>query len=80
MYVPVAEVYRKTLRSSTRAQNEAKSQGKRQTPPYLRVIASPKDQQRLRLDAEAEGNVVTLKWDVVKQYLGSVADAAVTDT
>ena len=80
VYMPVANVFHERLRSATRAKAEAKSHEKRHTPKYLRIIASPDDQQQHRLDAEPQGDVVTLKWEVVCQYIGSMADAAFTDS
>jgi hypothetical protein len=79
VYMPVANVFRERLRSATHAKEKAQSHQKRQTPKYLHVIVSPQDQQQYRVDAEAQGDIATLKWDVICEYMGSMADAAVTD-
>ena len=78
-FEPVVNVYREKHRSSIHAKKESSSQQKRQTPRYLRVIATPDDQQQKCLEAEAQGDVAVLKWDIVVRYAGSAAHAAMAD-
>jgi hypothetical protein len=47
----------------------------RKTPRFLRVVLSPDDSQEHRLSAEWEGNVATMRWDVVTSIIPE-ADAA----
>ena len=63
--------YRQKLRS---CQNLNATQPLRKTPKYLRIIASPDDAQMERLNAEVNGDIGVLRWEVVKRYLGSTAD------
>jgi hypothetical protein len=44
VYMPVANVYRKILCSSPRASEQSMSHEKHQTPKYLHIITSPKDE------------------------------------
>jgi hypothetical protein len=71
-YQPVANRYCSKLRS---ANHEPPPIPKREVPRYLRIVASPDDKQEHRLLAEPLGNVVTLKWDVVTECIGSVAES-----
>jgi hypothetical protein len=71
VFEPVIDVYLKKLRSTTRAKMESSSEQKRHTPRYLRIIATPDDQQQPNLEAEAQGDVAVLKWCVVESYVGS---------
>ena len=65
------------IRSRLRSTNkQATSSQTRETPRYLRIIASPDDKQEIRLKAEFEGDVGVVKWNVVQECAGSVADAA----
>jgi hypothetical protein len=73
IYQPVVEHIRARLRS---ADTPHKQLPKRETPRYLRIIASPDDEQDIRLRAEFQGDVGTLRWDVVKECVGSMADIA----
>ena len=75
-YKPVIDAYRKKLRSSTAAQRGLPLP-KRETPTFLRIVASPDDDRVNRLAAELMPTA-TLKWDMVKGYIGSVADAITT--
>ena len=72
-YKPVIDAYRKKLRCSTAAQRGLPLP-KRETPTFLRIVASPDDDRVNRLAAELMPTA-TLKWDMVKDYIGSVADA-----
>ncbi|KAF8521901.1 hypothetical protein BU17DRAFT_87449 [Hysterangium stoloniferum] len=74
VYTPIADIYRSKLRSSIRAQQQSASHSKRQTPRFLRIIATPDDKQQKRLKREWKGDVAVLQWDVVKGYIGSTAD------
>jgi hypothetical protein len=71
VYPPVADGYRSKLRSATQAKKDADSQPQRKTPRYLRVIASPDDTQRRRLETGYPGDVAMLRWDVMKEYSGA---------
>ena len=72
VHKPVVDWYRKKLRSSAAAQ-QASSLPERETPPFLCIVASPDDDQANRLEAELKPTAI-LKWGVVKDYLGSMAD------
>jgi hypothetical protein len=74
----VETIYRSKLHSSTK--QKLPFQPQRQTPRFLRIIVAADDddgKQRHRLTVET-GDVVMLKWDVVKQYAGSAADTLKT--
>jgi len=75
VYKPVADSYHNKLRSHTQAQMRSASYPTRQTPRFLSIIATPDDQQEKRLAAEKENNteVAVLRWNLVKEYLGSPA-------
>ncbi|KIM39923.1 hypothetical protein M413DRAFT_446839 [Hebeloma cylindrosporum] len=45
----------------------------RQTPRYLRIIATSDDDQGLRLKAQKKGDDGILRWHHVKEYVGSTA-------
>ncbi|KAF8512673.1 hypothetical protein BU17DRAFT_96067 [Hysterangium stoloniferum] len=75
VYTPIAQSYRKKLRSSIRAQQKSASHSTRQTPRFLRIIATPDDEQQKRLKGEWKGDVAVLRWDVVERYIGSMADS-----
>jgi hypothetical protein len=49
----------------------------RMTPPFLHIVASPDDDQAEHLAAELKPTAI-LKWAVVKDYIGSVADIITT--
>ncbi|KAF8519086.1 hypothetical protein BU17DRAFT_90258 [Hysterangium stoloniferum] len=74
VYTPIANSYRRKLRSSIRAQQQSASHSVRQTPRFLRIIATPDDEQQKRLKGEWNGDVAVLRWDVVERYIGSMAD------
>jgi hypothetical protein len=78
VYVPIADAYCSKLRSRTTAQQQSASYSTRQTPRFLRIIATPNDNQRKRLEGERKGDMAVLRWDVVKKYLGSTADLVKT--
>jgi hypothetical protein len=46
-------------------------------PPFLCIVASPDDDQAEHLAAELKPTAI-LKWAVVKDYIGSVADIITT--
>jgi len=66
--------YRDKLRSS--AQASQKSASHRQTPRFLRVIATPKD-EKARQNFNGEDDVAILRWDKVMEYMGSIAYSVV---
>lgn len=45
----------------------------RETPRFLRIVASPDDSQEQRLKAELQGDLATLKWDTVGDCVGELA-------
>ncbi|KIM43671.1 hypothetical protein M413DRAFT_443578 [Hebeloma cylindrosporum] len=45
----------------------------RQTPRYLRIIATPNDEQNRRLKAELKGDVGVLRSDLVEEFVRSTA-------
>ena len=73
-YKLLLDQLRKTLRSSTKFDQQFASQPPRQTPKYLRIIATRDDEQEKRLKAEWKGDVGVLQWEGVEQYLDSTAD------
>jgi len=60
-YKPVVNDIRQQLRSSTRAAEKSESQPQRQTPRFLRIIATRDDQKRERLKADGNGDVGFLR-------------------
>ena len=83
VYNPIANDYRAKLRSYTESQQQSASYPTRQTPRFLSVIGTPNDEQNNRLAGEYVVNsteVVVLRWDVVRNYLGSMADLIKTQT
>jgi len=74
-YKPVVDDYRAKLRSSTAVNEQLASQPSRQTPKYLRLIATPEARQQWK--SECSGNVGVLRWEVMQTYLGSTADAVI---
>jgi len=71
---PIIETYRSKLRSHTHSASAA-SVPTRKTPRFLGIIATP-DDERPSLQKAWKGDKALLKWDVVKEYLGSTADLA----
>jgi hypothetical protein len=63
----IVEGIRGKLRSAGQKQEP---EAQRQTPRFISVVASPDDEQEKRL---LEHSQVTLKWDVVEDYLGRPA-------
>ena len=78
VYIPVADTYRSKLRSSTQADQQSASHSARQTPRFLRIIVTPDDEQRKRLEGEWKGDVAVLRWDVIENYIGSTTDLVKT--
>ena len=76
VFTPIlADTYFSKLHSSTRHQQSASAlHTTRQTPRFLRIIATPDDEQQKRLEGEWKGDVAFLRWDVMKDYLGSTAN------
>jgi hypothetical protein len=74
VYAPIADTYRSKLCSSTQAHQQSASHSPRQTPRFLRIIVTPDDEQRKRLEGEWKGDVAVLRWEVMKNYIGSTAD------
>ena len=66
---------RSRLRSANKQPTSSHAQT-RETPRYLRIIASPDDKQEARLKAEFQGDVGVVRWDVVKECAGSIVDTA----
>jgi hypothetical protein len=66
---PSVNAYREKLRS---AQTEHTT---RKTPRFLRTIVTPDDNQDSRLQGNSKDTMAVLKWTVVKEYAGSIADA-----
>jgi len=58
------------------AKQDPNPQPNRTTPRYLRVVASPDDEQEVCSRADPLGDVAMLKWDVVKNCIGQAADLA----
>lgn len=75
---PLIDDYRQKLRSSTASSQKFASQPQRQTPRYLRIIATRDDNQKQRLKAEWKGDVGVMRWESVERYLGSVANVVGT--
>ncbi|KAF8510406.1 hypothetical protein BU17DRAFT_98110 [Hysterangium stoloniferum] len=74
IYMPIVETYCKKLHNSIQAQQQSASDSsRRQTPRFLRIIATPDDEQRERLKAEWKGDLAVLRWDVVRDCIGSMA-------
>jgi len=78
-YSPVIDVYRQKLRNPTPTPPKASlPESERKTPSFLRIVASSDvTLPANRLEGESESTAV-LKWDVVKGYIGSVADIMTT--
>ncbi len=68
--------YRDKLRSSTQTSQQSASHSTRQTPKFLRVIVTPKD-EKARQHFNGEDDVAILRWDKVREYMGSTADSVV---
>lgn len=54
----------------SRLRSARQPSGTRKTPKFLRVVASPDDKHGNRLDSQRQGDVATLKWDAVVEYIG----------
>ena len=78
VYVRVADTYYSKLRSSTQAHQRSASHLARQTPRFLRIIVTPDDKQRKRLEEKWNDDVAVLRWDVIDNYIGSTADLVKT--
>ena len=76
VYTPTINECRRRLRIATTAQQEL-FLPERQTPSFLRIAASPDDDQAERLAAALKPTAI-LNWAVVKDYIGSVADIFTT--
>jgi hypothetical protein len=76
VFKPVVEAYRSKLRSSAAAQHTLPSP-ERETPPFLRIVATPDTNQANRLEAELIP-VAILKYEVVEEFLGSMAHTITT--
>jgi len=79
VFTPIlADTYRSKFHSCSTHHQQSTSalHSTRQTPRILRVIATPDDEQQKRLEGEWKGggDVAFLRWDVMKDYLGSTAD------
>ncbi len=71
----VVHSYLTRHQSKTKATNRQSPSTFRKTPRFLRIISSPDDDQKQRLDGE--GDLMLLRWDKVKEYIGSTADSVV---
>ncbi|KAF8338350.1 hypothetical protein F5887DRAFT_1137571 [Amanita rubescens] len=71
----IAETYRSQYRDKQASQKSA-SHSTRQTPRFLRVIATPND-EKARQHFNGEDDVAILRWDKVTEYMGSTADSVV---
>lgn len=78
VHAPIAENYRSKLRSTAKIASQAPTPN-RKTPRFLRVIATPDDDQGSRLKAEWKGDVAVLRWSKVQEYVGSASYAATTE-
>ena len=72
---PATETYRSKLCSSTKGVQVLDSSPMRQTPRFLRVIATPDDNQNDRLEGHSKGDMAILRWSFVNEYVGSSLDA-----
>jgi hypothetical protein len=70
VFRPVVAGIRSRLRS---AKQDPDPRPMRKTPRFLLVVASPDDEQERRLWPD---NVVTLKWNAVRDNVGQAADIA----
>ncbi|KAF8521957.1 hypothetical protein BU17DRAFT_64682 [Hysterangium stoloniferum] len=68
VYTPIADIYRSKLHSSIQAQQQSVSHSMRQTPRFLRIIATPDNEQQKNLKGEWKGDVAVLRWDVGTLY------------
>ncbi|KAF8497010.1 hypothetical protein BU17DRAFT_72416 [Hysterangium stoloniferum] len=65
-----------TMQKTPQAQQQSASHSTRRIPRFLRIIATPDDEQQKRLKGEWKGDVAVLRWDVVvERYIGSMADS-----
>jgi hypothetical protein len=80
VYMPITDTYCSNLRNRTRNQQPSASHTTRQSPRFLRIIATPDDQQCKRLQQEWKGGVAVLRWDIMKAYIGLTADLVKTTT
>ena len=70
---PVVQSYLTRLQSKTEATNWQSPSTSRKTPRFLRIISSPDDDQKERLDGKDD--LILLRWDKVTEYIGSTADS-----
>ena len=66
---PIINKTQDSLRSNSKFQNLPE----RKTPRFLRIIASPSDNFAKHLTA-SDSNVTIMKWDVVRECVGDMAD------
>ena len=71
----VVHSYLTRLQSKTQATNRQSPSTSRKMPRFLRIISSPDDDQKQRLDGKDD--LVLLRWGKVKEYIGSTADSVV---
>jgi hypothetical protein len=67
----VEEIYSRKLRSSTQQFDPHLS---RQTPRFLRIVASPDVKASERMNGADD--VAVFRWDKVEEYISSTADSA----
>jgi hypothetical protein len=75
-YQPIVAGYRQKLRSFTALNEQLASKPSRKTPKYLRIIAAPDANQQW--ESEPQGDVGALRWGLVEEYLGSIAQFLIT--
>ena len=71
----VVHSYLTRLQSKTKATNRESPSTSQKMPRFLRIVSSPDDDQKQRLDGK--DNLVLLRWDKVKEYISSTADSVV---
>ncbi len=71
-YKPSVDSLCKKLCSSTRTDQKFESQPQRQTPRYLRILATPDVQKGGMFKADPKGDVGVLRWEYVKQLFKNV--------
>jgi hypothetical protein len=74
-YKPLIDEYRTKLCSSGALDGKFATKPPQKTPKYLRVVVAPDDEQEKHLGAEINGDVGVLRWQVIKDFFGSMVDA-----
>jgi len=71
-YEPLVDNFCQRLRSFTKINEKLVSQPQRQTPRYLRIIATRDKQCAEQFKADSTGAVGVLRWELVEQLFGDV--------